>query len=264
MNSNLLGMLGLARRGGMLSVGEEPTLEAAQQKRARLLLLASDAADNTERRIRRFAESGSCLWIRVPFTKAELGSEVGRASCAILAVTDIGLAAAIAHRLADKDAALYGETAAKLDLKAKRAAERKSERRSPEKKRTGASQKEEEHHSLEKKRTRVPRKEEERHSLEKKRTRVPRKEAEQAEKNESAPVKRGISGNFSREKSSHAFHSGSRRPGGGEHAFHHSEGKRKFSHFSAHSSSAGSGRSFTHSKPVKKGKGSFRKKSEGK
>lgn len=247
MNSNLLGMLGLARRGGMLSVGEEPALEAAQQKRARLLLLASDAADNTERRIRRFAESGSCLWIRVPFTKAELGSEVGRASCAILAVTDIGLAAAIARRLADKDAARYGETAAKLDLKAKRAAERKAERPGPEKKRTCAS-----------------RKEAERHGREKKRVRVPRKETEQAEKGNSPSAKRGISGKPSHAGNPYAPHTGNRRSGGGNHAFHHSGGKQKFSHFSAHSFPAGSGRPFKHSKPVKKGKGSFRKKSEGK
>lgn len=231
MNSNLLGMLGLARRGGMLAVGEEPALEAAQQKKARLLLLASDAAEHTERRIRHFAENGSCLWIRVPFSKAELGSEVGRASCAILAVTDIGLASAIARRLADGDAARYGETAAKLDLKAKRAAERKAQR----------------------------------HSREEKDARIPRRETEQTGKGNLTSAKRGISsGSVSREKNSRASRAGTRRSDNGEHTFHHSEGKRKFSHLSAHPPSSGYGRPFTHSRPVKKGKGSFRKKPEGK
>lgn len=231
MNSNLLGMLGLARRGGMLAVGEEPALEAAQQKKARLLLLASDAAEHAERRIRHFAENGSCLWIRVPFSKAELGNEVGRASCAILAVTDIGLAAAIARRLADEDAARYGETASKLDLKAKRAAERKAAR----------------------------------HGREKRRVRVPQKDTGQVEKNNPTSAKRGISpGSFSHGKNFRTGRPGSRRPDGGDHTFHHSGGNRKSSHFSAHPSSSGYGRPFTHSKPVKKGKGSFRKKPEGK
>lgn len=127
MNNNLLGMLGLAKRGGMLTAGERGVADEVRVKNARLLLLAADAADNTTRRIQHFAKAGACLWIRVPFTKAELGRAAGHGSCAILAVTDIRFAAAVAHRLAEMDAARYGSTAQKLDVKAKRAAERKTE-----------------------------------------------------------------------------------------------------------------------------------------
>lgn len=133
MNSNPLSLLGLCKRAGMLQAGEEPAEAAARARDARILLLASDAADNTARRVRHFAEEGACLWLQVPFTKEELGHAIGRLSCAIVAITDIGFAAAIVRRLADRDAERYGDTLSKLERKAERAAERKAEQRAHEK-----------------------------------------------------------------------------------------------------------------------------------
>ena len=127
MQHNILTLLGLVKRAGMLEIGEEPVEAAARAKDARVLLLAQDAADNTARRVRHFAEAGSCLWLRVPFTKEELGKSLGRTSCAIVAVTDIGFAANIVGKLAEEDPVRYGEAHAALQLKAKRAAERKAE-----------------------------------------------------------------------------------------------------------------------------------------
>lgn len=51
---NILSLLGLSLRGGRLAVGEEPVEAVARARDARVLLLASDAADNTARRVRRF------------------------------------------------------------------------------------------------------------------------------------------------------------------------------------------------------------------
>ena len=48
-------------------------------------------------------------------------------SAAVAAITDIGLAVAVVRRLAEMDPEKYDEDLAKLELKAKRAAERKSE-----------------------------------------------------------------------------------------------------------------------------------------
>lgn len=132
-NSAILSLLGLALRGNNLTVGEEPVEGVVRARDARVLLVASDAADNTFRRVKHFAEVGQCLWLKIPFTKEELGSAVGRSSAAIVAVTDIGLADAIVHKLADLDPAKYSEAAAKLDLKAQRSAERKAEKKAHEK-----------------------------------------------------------------------------------------------------------------------------------
>ena len=134
MDSNgILSLLGLALRGGNLAVGEEPVEAAARARDARVLLVASDAADNTYRRVKHFADAGQCIWLRIPFTKAELGRAVGRNAAAVVAVTDIGLANAVVRKLAQLDPVKYDEAAARLELKAKRAAERKAEQLAHEK-----------------------------------------------------------------------------------------------------------------------------------
>lgn len=134
MNDRVLSLLGLALRGGRLAVGEEPAALAAKAGQARLLLVAADAAENTLRRAEHLAREGHCLHLTLPFTKAELGGALGRGSAAIAALTDTGLAAAVAERLAQSDPERYGEAAARMDLKRRRAAERKTApRRDPPK-----------------------------------------------------------------------------------------------------------------------------------
>ena len=223
MDSNrILSLLGLALRGGNLAVGEEPVEAVARARDARVLLLASDAADNTRRRVEHFAEAGQCLWLRIPFTKAELGRAVGRSSAAVTAVTDIGLANTIVHRLAELDPAKYDEAAAKLELKAKRAAERRAEQLAHEKNlRTGK---------------RKPKKE------------VP----EQAVPEKAAPKQAAPAKPAAREDTRTAPAAGkprTGRPGPGK--SRPSKGNRPKSR-SAYNP-------YAHSRPVKKGKGSFRK-----
>ena len=125
----LLSLLGLAKKAGRLELGEEPVGSAARVHGVRLLLLSSDAADNTVRRARRFAQEGSCLLAQLPADKTALGRATGRSSCAMLAVTDVGFAAAIAKKLSELDADAYGDLAQRLSVKAARAAERKDPER---------------------------------------------------------------------------------------------------------------------------------------
>lgn len=125
---NILSLLGLALRGGNLAVGEEAVETAVQGRGARLVLAASDAAENTLRRAERFAGVGQCLWLQLPFTREELGRAVGRSRTALAAVTDIGLANALGRKLADLDPNRYGELSRRLELKNRRAQERRAAR----------------------------------------------------------------------------------------------------------------------------------------
>ena len=117
-----------------MEVGEEPVGAAARAHKARLVLLACDAADNTLRRAAHFGASGGVPVLQSPYTKGELGLSVGRASCAMLAITDHGLAASLARKLAEGDPERYGEAATVLEEKARRALERQKEQRRHEKK----------------------------------------------------------------------------------------------------------------------------------
>ena len=116
----LLNLIGLAKKAGKLEVGEEPVGAAARSKHARLILIASDAADNTRRRALHFGEAGECICLEIPPTKEDLGRALGRTSCALLALTDIGFAEAVAKKLAESDEAHYGEAAKRLTIKAAR------------------------------------------------------------------------------------------------------------------------------------------------
>jgi ribosomal protein L7Ae-like RNA K-turn-binding protein len=98
--SNILHLVSIARKAGKLEIGEEPTAAAARARQAKLILVAKDATENTYRRVRHFGDAGNVTWVSTPYTKAELGGAVGRSAVAMLAVMDVGLAAAMVRGLA--------------------------------------------------------------------------------------------------------------------------------------------------------------------
>ena len=104
-------------------MGEEPAAEACRTGRARVVLLAADAADNTVRRARRLAGEKVPL-VQLPQDKGRVGFALGRASCAVLAVTDPGLAALALAKLAGEDEERYAQTAALLERRAQQARKR--------------------------------------------------------------------------------------------------------------------------------------------
>ena len=129
----ILSMIGLAKKAGLVEIGEEPVGSAARAKHARVILVAGDAAASSVRRAYSFAQSGSCLCLTVDATKDQLGSALGRTSVAMVAVTDIGFAESVVKKLAAMDETRYGAAAEQLSVKAKRAAERKAEKLQHEK-----------------------------------------------------------------------------------------------------------------------------------
>ncbi len=105
MIDKTLSLLGLALRGGNLAVGEAPVDEACRTGRAKLVLAAADAGNSADR-ARRLAARAGVPFAALPRTKEQAGMALGRSSCAVLAVTDEGLAAAVRKRLAEEDGRL--------------------------------------------------------------------------------------------------------------------------------------------------------------
>ena len=125
---------GSARTAGGAEWGEAPAGAAGRARQARVLLVAADAADNSVRRAARFAEAGQVPWLKTPWDKGTLGGAVGRTACAMLALTDAGLAAALVEKLAQADPDAYGPAAEALRDKADRQLQRQREQRAHEKK----------------------------------------------------------------------------------------------------------------------------------
>ena len=94
-----LTLLCLAKKGGNIQLGEENTGSACRAGHARLILVAHDASENAFRRARSFSAGSKVYFIRVPFSKEELGGAFGRAVCAMAAITDVSLAQAFVQAL---------------------------------------------------------------------------------------------------------------------------------------------------------------------
>jgi ribosomal protein L7Ae-like RNA K-turn-binding protein len=132
-NDPILSLLGLANKAGRLEIGEEPVGAVCRARKARLLLLACDTTPNTRRRCAHFGEAGNVLWLELPYSKEQLGFQLGRSSCAMLALTDAGFAASIVEKLAIRDPERYGPAAQQLRSKADRMLQRQREKRQHEK-----------------------------------------------------------------------------------------------------------------------------------
>ena len=128
MTDHTLNTLGLALRSGSLALGEEPAAEACRTKRAKVLLVAADAAGNTTDKAARLAEQNGIPLAALPYDKSQVGFHLGRSVCALLAVTDAGFAASLIKRLAAADPERYGSLAEELDGKAKRDQRRKQKK----------------------------------------------------------------------------------------------------------------------------------------
>ena len=93
-----LNMLGLAKRAGKVESGEFSTERAVRFGKAKLVLVAGDASDNTKKNF-----SSLCAYYKVPIrifaTKDALGHAIGQEMRASTAVTDENFARALEKML---------------------------------------------------------------------------------------------------------------------------------------------------------------------
>ena len=130
MTDSALSLLGLALRGNNLAVGEEPVTESCKTRRARLVISAADAAQNSIDRAGRLAQSAGVPWVRSSWDKETLGRALGRRSCAAAALTDQGLASALAEKLVRTDESPRPTLDALLNAKKKPRAKKPAPRES--------------------------------------------------------------------------------------------------------------------------------------
>lgn len=128
--SKALNYMSLARKGGLIELGEEPVGGAARAGHARLIVVASDASDHTWRRAKSFAAGTNQQCIKVPFTKDEMGLAIGRSSLAIAAFVDPAMALAFVKALDDQER--YREVLEALDTKSRKLRQRQTEAKAHE------------------------------------------------------------------------------------------------------------------------------------
>ncbi len=120
-----LNYMALARKAGLIALGEEPVGAETRAQHARLVVVAEDASDHTWRRALSFVAGTGQECIRVPFSKDEMGQSIGRTSLAIAAFTDPAMALAFVKAVSQPEK--YAQVLENLERRTKRVQQRKSE-----------------------------------------------------------------------------------------------------------------------------------------
>lgn len=116
---NALSFLGICKKAGKLLTGEDGVAGAARGGDAVLIMTAADTAANTKKRALNLGEWHHVQQVSLPWNKDTLGELLDKRVCAILAITDKGLAAAFLEKLAAQDPT-YGAAAELFHEKAAR------------------------------------------------------------------------------------------------------------------------------------------------
>ena len=104
-----LGLLSVARKAGKLQTGEETVGAMIFERRARLIVLASDAGAAAVRRIKAQTEGTRQRYLQLGYDKETLGKALGRPSVAVAAFTDVSLALAFVRTLEAPDEELLAD-----------------------------------------------------------------------------------------------------------------------------------------------------------
>lgn len=96
--SSVLPLIGIAKKAGRIAAGEFQTETAVKAGKASLVIISSEASDNTKKKFRNM-----CTFYSTPIYfyggKEELGAAIGCEFRASLAVLDEGLSKAIEKKL---------------------------------------------------------------------------------------------------------------------------------------------------------------------
>ena len=90
-NNRILSLLGLSQKAGKIKSGAFATTDAVKSFKAWLVIIATDASDNTKKEF-----TNMCSFYEVPCweysTKEELGASIGKEERSVVAVCDEGFA----------------------------------------------------------------------------------------------------------------------------------------------------------------------------
>ncbi len=98
MNNKLVGLLGICRRSGHLTVGFDAVKGLLIQRKATLIMTAADLSEKTEKELRFAINEQQVPLSRLPLDKASIGAALGlQKPVGVIATDDSGFAASIVN-----------------------------------------------------------------------------------------------------------------------------------------------------------------------
>lgn len=91
MNDKLLSFLGLCRRANKLCYGFDAVNKSIFQKKAKLVLFASDVSTHTKSDVEKICEKENVKSLTLNYTKEEISLTIGKYA-AVISITDSGFA----------------------------------------------------------------------------------------------------------------------------------------------------------------------------
>lgn len=98
MKHKALSLLGMAMRAGKLVTGDETVLKSVQQGKAKLVIAAGDASDNTKKKFRDKCATYNVKLVEA-FDRITIGDAIGKSERVLIAVTDAGFSKSIVQSL---------------------------------------------------------------------------------------------------------------------------------------------------------------------
>lgn len=90
MNNKFLFMLGLCRKAGKVIIGTDLVTKSLPSKKAYLVIYASDASENTVKKVTDKCSFYGVECIKAPFSSSEISNAIGKsASVCTLGITDL-------------------------------------------------------------------------------------------------------------------------------------------------------------------------------
>lgn len=93
-----LSSLGMAMRAGKVISGDEIVLKAVRQGKAKLVIVAGDASDNTKKKFQDKCGTYNVKMVEL-FDRITLGESIGKSERVIIAVTEAGFSKIIIQSL---------------------------------------------------------------------------------------------------------------------------------------------------------------------
>ena len=112
-----LGYIALAKKAGMLELGEDASKALVKSGKARLMFVCADTSPGAKRRAEGYVFECNTPLIEAPYLKEEVSAATGRPGCSMAAFRDLGLAASFASALRAEHGERYREIAEALETK---------------------------------------------------------------------------------------------------------------------------------------------------
>lgn len=91
MNDRILGLLGLCRRAGKLTAGNDAVIDDVKNNRSKIVIITEDISKNTEKKMMLACHRLNVKILKLNRSQQELSNAIGK-YCTVISVSDSGFA----------------------------------------------------------------------------------------------------------------------------------------------------------------------------